>query len=76
MYRQWMRQNPTFPIPWAYLANQFGSQYKRERDFKARFLPALRQVLIAYPEAKVIVTDDGLILRPSRPPVKPRGLSR
>ena len=76
MYRQWMQQNPTFPIPWAYLANQFGSQYKRERDFKARFLPALRQVLLAYPEAKVIVTDDGLMLRPSPPPVTPKQLPR
>lgn len=72
MYRQWMRQDPTFPIPWAYLANQFGSQYKELHRFRARFLDALRNVLIAYPEAKVLVTDDGLILRPSPPPVPPK----
>lgn len=76
MYRQWMQQNPTFPIPWAYLANQFGSQYKHVRQFKAKFLPALRNVLVAYPEARVIVTDDGLMLRPSPPPVPPKQLPR
>jgi len=76
MYRQWAKQNPTFPIPWVYLANQFGSQYKRQRAFKAEFIKALRQTLIAYPKAKVIVTDDGLILRPSPPPVPPKQLPR
>lgn len=64
------------PIPWEYLANQFGSQYKLVRQFKAKFLPALREALTAYPQARVIVTDIGLVLRPSPTPIPPKSLPR
>lgn len=56
-------------IPWAFLANQFGSQYGRARDFRAEFLKALPKVLLVYP-ASVSVTDTGLLLSPSKTSVK------
>lgn len=65
------------PIPWEYLAVQFGSQYQRTRAFKAKFLEALREVMAtAYRQARVTVTDDGLVLRPSPTPVPPKQLPR
>lgn len=61
------------PIPWEYLAVQFGSQYQRTRAFRAKFVEALRDVLAtAYRQARVTVTDEGLVLRPSPTPVAPK----
>ena len=58
------------PLLW----QQFGEGYNRERNFWNRgFLPALRQVMLVYPEAKVDVTPLGLELHNSPPPVRPRG---
>lgn len=56
-------------IPWVALALQFGSDYKVRRQFKRAFLDQLRHVLAVYPEAKVEVGENGLILKPSRPHV-------
>ena len=52
-------------VPWASLAEQFGSDYARLRDFKSIVLKQLRDVLAVYPGANVNVTDDGLLLSPS-----------
>jgi len=57
------------PVPWVLLARQLGSQYGRERDFKAAVVKALRVVELAYLAADVTVTDRGLMLRPSPTPV-------
>ena len=56
-------------VPWELLARQFGSQYDRLRAFKAAVIKQLRVVSLAYPEAGVTATDDGLLLRPSPTPV-------
>ncbi len=56
-------------IPWALLARQFGSQYDRVRDFKAAVVRQLRVIALAYPQARVNVTNDGLLLSPSPLPV-------
>jgi Plasmid encoded RepA protein len=62
-------------ISWDKLQRQFGSQYKLLRQFKAKFLEALPKVLAAYPWARegVVVTDGGLLLYPTRPPILPKG---
>ena len=54
-------------IPWPALAVQFGAEYGRVRDFKAAFLAELRKVNLVYPEARLAVTDAGLLVKPSRP---------
>ena len=59
----------TTTIPWPLLANQFGGQYDRVRDFKAHLIKALPVVKLAYPGVNVSVADDGLVLRPSPLPV-------
>jgi hypothetical protein len=56
-------------ITWQALKAQFGPDYDRARDFRRRFLLALKTVLTVYPDAKIENTDAGLTLRPSPPPV-------
>lgn len=67
-HRLYTVRKPTL-VPWALLARQFGSQYDRVRDFKAAVVRQLRVVALAYPQARVDVTDDGLLLSPSPLPV-------
>jgi hypothetical protein len=52
-------------IPWEYLRDQFGATYSRDRDFRSKFVAALRAVHQSYPEANVEPTPAGLKLRPS-----------
>ncbi len=52
-------------IPWESLAMQFGSDYKRTRDFKAAFQHELKKVLAVYAGAQVEATDEGLLVKPS-----------
>jgi hypothetical protein len=56
-------------VPWSALHEQFGPDYARVRDFRARFLPVLRRVLTVYPGARVEVAENGLRLLRSPPPV-------
>ena len=56
-------------VPWTLLARQFGSQYDRVRDFKAAVVKQMRVVALAYPQAQVNVTNDGLLVGPSPLPV-------
>lgn len=59
-------------ISWKALHAQFGGGYKHVRQFRPRFIEALKRASAAYPEARVEVDADGLILRPSRPPIDDR----
>jgi hypothetical protein len=61
--------NRSIEISWTALHSQFGAEYARVRDFKKRFIPRLEQALAVYPEAKVDIEDDGLILHQSKPPL-------
>jgi hypothetical protein len=62
-------------IAWPALYAQFGASYAHLHHFKPRFLESLKTVLIVYPDAKVVVSDDrGLTLFPSAPPVRERRL--
>jgi hypothetical protein len=70
-YRLHTLDRPT-PVRWAALSDQFGGSYSRQRDFVRDFAKALAPAVVAYPEAKVEVDDEGIILHPSRPPVAPR----
>lgn len=58
------------PISWAALAGQFGAGIKLRKHFKAAFTESLSLAMAVYREADVDVTENGLILRPSPPPVR------
>lgn len=56
-------------VPWESLMGQFGSQMKMTSaglwKFKQDFTTNLAHVLLIYPDARVEVTDAGLLLKPS-----------
>lgn len=60
-------------IAWPILKEQFGADYDRVRKFREVFMQALRQVHTVYPAAKIDVTDHGLFLYTSPPPVVKTG---
>lgn len=76
-YRMSYLSKPTL-IPWESLRAQFGANFKDTRQgrsqFKRDFCRHLDQVLDVYPQARVEVTDTGLLLFPSRTHVPFRGL--
>jgi hypothetical protein len=56
-------------ISWPSLHAQFGAEVSRLRFFREYFKPSLAIACAAYPEADIGVTERGIILRPSRPPI-------
>lgn len=70
-YRLHSLTGPT-SVSWAALHQQFGFGYREIRQFKPRFIDPLKQALAVYPDAKVEVTESGLVLHPSRPPIAER----
>lgn len=72
-------------IPWKILQTQFGANYSCDsqdmtrgiRNFKTKFLQALKKVCLVYPEANVVPGAKGLVLCPSETHVsvkkKPNG---
>jgi hypothetical protein len=70
-YRLHTLEKPN-PIRWSALLNQFGANYGRPRSFRENFIKALAPAVSAYPEAYIKLTDEGLVLYPSRSPVAPR----
>jgi hypothetical protein len=59
-------------ITWRALKAQFGTGYKELFHFKPRFTQALALATAVYPAARINVQEEGVVLRPSRPPVAPR----
>lgn len=66
-------------VSWAQLSGQFGHSYGEQRMFRRFFSDSLKRVLVVYPEAKLNVTANGILLLPSKPhvarltaPAKPR----
>jgi len=57
-------------VAWVNLQQQFGADYKRIRKFREVFLNAIREVLTQYPDANVVPTAEGLILKNSPPPIR------
>ncbi len=70
-YRLHVLSSPR-PITWAALKAQFGGGFKELYHFKNKWPKALHMALAVYPAAKVEVTDGGVTLMPSRPPVAPK----
>ena len=64
------------PITWTALYAQFGAGYNRLRNFRMRFLESLEIALAVYPEARIETALEGLILKPSPPPIAPRATRR
>jgi hypothetical protein len=56
-------------VSWPAVYGQFGQGYGRLRDFRRDFIQALELAIAAYPEARVSIGDQGVILRPSRPAI-------
>jgi hypothetical protein len=59
-------------ISWPALAEQFGQNYGRLRDFRRRFIDALSLTLAVYQDANIDVHEQGLTLHPSRAPLEHR----
>lgn len=73
-YRLHTLRGPT-PVRWTALRDQFGSSYSELHTFKRDFRKSLAPAVAAYPEARVELTDEGVLLHPSRPPVSQRLVS-
>jgi Plasmid encoded RepA protein len=54
-------------VSWDQLSLQFGHSYREPRTFRRFFLDSLKRVSVVYSEAKLKVTDAGILLLPSRP---------
>lgn len=57
-------------VSWTALQTQFGPDQTDAKTFRRDLLTAMRQVLAAYPAAKVEQVNGGLLLRRSAPPIK------
>lgn len=62
-------------VPWTALKAQFGTGFSKLYHFKNKFPGTLALATAVYPGAKIRVTDAGVVLKPSRPPVAPRQIS-
>ena len=47
--------------------DQFGHSYREPRTFRRFFLDSLKRVSAVYPDAKLKVSNAGILLLPSRP---------
>lgn len=74
-YRMSYTERRSRPIRFEALQAQFGAGYANDdqgrRDFKKGFLKALKMVQVVYPQANLEVTEQGVVLLPSRPHVLP-----
>jgi hypothetical protein len=59
-------------VTWKALKAQFGTSYKEMFHFKSKFPKAIELAMAVYPKANVTITAEGVILKPSPPPVAPR----
>ena len=63
------------PVSWTAVHTQFGAGFRLMRQLKPTFLDALGVALAVYPEARVDVERDGILLHAS-PPAVPRAEAR
>jgi hypothetical protein len=63
-------------VPWVALQEQFGQGYGRIIDFKRVFERTLKQVKAVYREARFALTEKGMTISNSPPPISPRGQIR
>jgi hypothetical protein len=57
-------------VSWTALKEQFGQEYSATKDFRRRFLGALKSAKATYQDARIESVKGGLRLLPSPPPVK------
>ena len=62
-------------VTWAALKAQHGAGFKELYHFKSKFPGVLQLALAVYPAANVEISEAGVIIKPSRPPVTPRLIS-
>jgi hypothetical protein len=67
-YRLHALSRPT-PMSWTALHRQFGAGFSLVRQFKAKFREPLALALAVYPEARVDIGDQAVVLHPSPAPV-------
>jgi hypothetical protein len=69
-YRLHSLSRPT-PLTWAAVHAQFGTGVRQIRHMRPVFTEGMSLALAVYPEARVDVNEDGIVLHPS-PPAVPR----
>lgn len=73
-YRLHVLERPV-PVSWASLHAQFGAGTQQIKHFKPRFQRDLELAKAVYPEARADMTDRGVTLFPSPPPIAARLVS-
>ena len=63
------------PVSWSAIHGQFGAGFRLVRQIKPTFLDALALALAVYPEARVDIDKEAIVLHPS-PPAVPRNEAR
>lgn len=58
----------TLYLPWPRLHEQFGTQFRRVRDFRRAFIEAMKRVLFLYPDPRVEARTEHLVVRPLKYP--------
>lgn len=59
-------------ITWTALKAQFGIGTSAMFNFRSKFAATLGLAMAVYPAARVDVTEQGVVIKPSRPPVAPK----
>lgn len=67
-YRLHRLKEPT-TLSWNALADQFGGDYARHRDFKRGFADDLKDVLDVFPKLPVKLSDEGMEISPAGPDI-------
>jgi hypothetical protein len=57
------------PVSWTAIHGQFGAGFRLARQVKPTFVEALTVALAVYPEARVDLEKEGIIMHPSAPAV-------
>jgi hypothetical protein len=63
------------PVTWTAIHAQFGAGFRQVRQIKPTFAEALQMALAVYPEARVDLEKEGIVLHPS-PPAVPKAEAR
>lgn len=61
--------NEPLHISWDAIAEQFGSGFQRQRDFRAKFSEEVSHVKEVLPKLPLRLTENGLVLQPADPDV-------
>ena len=62
-------------VTWKALKGQHGNGFRELYHFKSKFAGTLQLAMAVYPGADVKIMDEGVILKPSRPPVAPKAIA-